>query len=151
MMCRTWTNPHRQRAVATAAEPVGADLDLRASDVERERVVAQLRDHAAEGRLDLAELDQRVERAYAARTRRELRELLADLPAPLAQHRSVDTPSLRARVVPYLAVMTLLVAIWLATGAGYPWPVWPALGWGVALLGHARGGVPGLPRPSGRI
>lgn len=38
--------------------------------------------------------------------------------------------------------MLLLVAIWLAVGvtAGswYPWPVWPALGWGIGVVGHVR-------------
>jgi 2TM domain-containing protein len=36
------------------------------------------------------------------------------------------------------AVMNLgLVAIWLSTGRGYPWFVWPALGWGIGILAHA--------------
>jgi hypothetical protein len=35
----------------------------------------------------------------------------------------------------YLAVMALLVAIWALAGAGYFWPVWPAVGWGFFLLG----------------
>jgi hypothetical protein len=54
--------------------------DLRASDAERERTVAELREHALAGRLTVEELDERCERAYAARTRSELRALLADLP-----------------------------------------------------------------------
>src|SRR5436309_3108649 len=57
-------------------------LHLRASDAERERVVEALRAHAAEGRLAPDELEQRIEGAYAAATRAELRPLLADLPAP---------------------------------------------------------------------
>jgi hypothetical protein len=55
--------------------------DLRASDADRERSVAALRHHAAEGRLTVEELDERSERAFAARTLRELAELQADLPA----------------------------------------------------------------------
>jgi len=55
--------------------------DLRASDADRERSVAALRHHAAEGRLTIDELDERSERAYAATTLRELAELHADLPA----------------------------------------------------------------------
>jgi hypothetical protein len=55
--------------------------DLRASDADRERTVTALRHHALEGRLTVDELDERVERAYAARTLRELAELQADLPA----------------------------------------------------------------------
>jgi uncharacterized protein DUF1707 len=41
---------------------------VRASDAERERTVAQLRDAAAEGRLTLDEFSQRVEDAYAAKS-----------------------------------------------------------------------------------
>ncbi len=59
-----------------------SDLDLRASDAEREAVVEELGDHMKAGRLDLAELDERVDRALRARTRRELAALLEDLPAP---------------------------------------------------------------------
>ena len=55
--------------------------DLRASDADRERTVAALRHHAGEGRLTIDELDERSERAFAAKTLRELNELQADLPA----------------------------------------------------------------------
>jgi hypothetical protein len=36
----------------------------------------------------------------------------------------------------YLAVNTGLVLIWLITGRGYPWFVWPMLGWGIGIVGH---------------
>jgi Domain of unknown function (DUF1707) len=54
---------------------------LRASDVERDAVVRRLRDECAIGRLSIDELDERVERAYAAVTQRELNRLVSDLPA----------------------------------------------------------------------
>jgi len=54
----------------------------RASDAEREAVVARLRDAAGEGRLTVEELDERIDAAYAARTLDELEPLTADLPAP---------------------------------------------------------------------
>src|SRR3954471_12249410 len=54
--------------------------DIRASDAERERVVAFLRDNAAEGRLTADELDERVGRAYAAVTRAQLAWLVRGLP-----------------------------------------------------------------------
>jgi hypothetical protein len=60
----------------------GARPELRASDAEREHAVAVLKEHAAVGRLDLDELDDRIGRAYGARTRRELDALLSDLPEP---------------------------------------------------------------------
>jgi len=51
-----------------------------ASDADRERVVASLRDHFAEGRLTRAELDERLTMALSARTGGDLRRLMADLP-----------------------------------------------------------------------
>jgi uncharacterized protein DUF1707 len=53
----------------------------RASDAERERVAARLREHCAQGRLSIDELDARVGRAYCAQTLGELNPLVADLPA----------------------------------------------------------------------
>jgi hypothetical protein len=54
----------------------------RASDAEREAVVARLRDAAAEGRLTVEELAERIDAAYDAKTQAELEPLTADLPAP---------------------------------------------------------------------
>ena len=54
----------------------------RASDAEREAVVARLRDAASEGRLTVDELAERIDAAYAAKTHAELGPLTADLPAP---------------------------------------------------------------------
>ena len=54
----------------------------RASDSEREAAVAHLREAAAEGRLDVEELVDRIDAAYAATTRAELEPLTADLPGP---------------------------------------------------------------------
>jgi hypothetical protein len=54
--------------------------DVRAGDADRERVARVLREHWAEGRLDIAEFDARVGTVYAASTRRELDAVLADLP-----------------------------------------------------------------------
>ena len=110
--------------------------DLRASDAERELVAERLTRHAAAGRLDPDELEQRLGAAYAARTSAELERLTRDLPAeqPPRPRRVVPrvraTPELRT----YMATMALLVAIWALAGAGYFWPVWPALGWGAALM-----------------
>lgn len=52
---------------------------LRASDDDRERVVALLREGAADGRLTLGELTERTDRAYAAKTLAELDEITGDL------------------------------------------------------------------------
>ena len=53
---------------------------IRASDGEREAVVAQLNDAVGEGRLTLQEFSERLDRAYAASTRGNLAPLTADLP-----------------------------------------------------------------------
>jgi len=57
------------------------DPNLRASDADRERTVNLLREHHAEGRLDIEEFHERLNAAYAAKTIGDLDTLLADLPA----------------------------------------------------------------------
>lgn len=58
---------------------------IRVGDAERDEAVAVLGRAHAEGRLTYAELDERTGRALAARTRGELRAVLADVvPAPLS-------------------------------------------------------------------
>jgi hypothetical protein len=54
---------------------------LRISDAERHRVAGLLRDAAGDGRLDMDELDERLDAAYAAKTYGDLVPLTADLPA----------------------------------------------------------------------
>src|SRR4249919_310906 len=65
--------------------------DLRASDADRERVVAVLAEAAADGRLTLDEHTERVHRAYRARTLGELASLTEDLVEPSAQPLRLDT------------------------------------------------------------
>jgi hypothetical protein len=36
----------------------------------------------------------------------------------------------------YVATNLSLVGIWALTGAGYPWFVFPILGWGIGLVAH---------------
>jgi len=64
--------------------------DLRASDADRERVVAVLAEAAGDGRLTLDEHTERVHRAYRARTLGELARLTEDLVAPSAQPLRLD-------------------------------------------------------------
>ncbi|MGW1778545.1 DUF1707 SHOCT-like domain-containing protein [Streptomyces sp. NPDC002143] len=54
--------------------------DLRASDADRERVSEVLRDALAEGRLDMAEFEERLDQTYKARTYGELAPITRDLP-----------------------------------------------------------------------
>ena len=53
---------------------------LRVSDADRHKVAEILRQAAGEGRLDLDELDERLESAYAAKTYADLVPITADLP-----------------------------------------------------------------------
>jgi hypothetical protein len=55
--------------------------EMRASDADRERVAAVLRHAAGEGRIELAELDERLAAVYAARTYGDLEPITRDLPA----------------------------------------------------------------------
>jgi len=81
--------------------PEGRDLEpganrdpsmLRISDKERHEVAEVLREAAGEGRIDLEELDQRLEAAYAARTYADLVPLTADLPVVHPARTPVPTP-----------------------------------------------------------
>jgi hypothetical protein len=53
---------------------------MRASDADRDRVADALREAYAEGRLDVDEHNERLDRAYQAKTLGELAPLLSDLP-----------------------------------------------------------------------
>ena len=63
---------------------------LRASDADRERVVAVLAEAAGDGRLSPDEHAERVHRAYLARTLGDLAGLTRDLVAPSAQPLRLD-------------------------------------------------------------
>lgn len=40
----------------------------------------------------------------------------------------------RTHLMVYLVVNAALVVIWAMSGAGYFWPVWPIVGWGIGLV-----------------
>ncbi|MDR8414708.1 DUF1707 domain-containing protein [Nonomuraea sp. 3-1Str] len=61
------------------------DDRVRASDDERERTAERVRAAVAEGRIDLAELDQRLTDVYRAKTRADLRLVGSDLPESSGQ------------------------------------------------------------------
>lgn len=72
---------------------------IRVSDVERNDAVDRLGAAFAEGRLEQAEFDERVQEAVAARTRGDLAALLSDLPRPEALP---ATQTARARMLAWL-------------------------------------------------
>lgn len=89
---------------------------IRVGDIERLAAAERLAAHTAAGRLTLAEHDQRVTAAWAARTHADLDALLGDLPTAVA-----PTPwsSLRATAATTLAVVvvaTILIG-WLLAAA----------------------------------
>ena len=71
----------------------------RASDADRDRVIEQLRTAVADGRLDSAEFDERLDAALAARTLDALAPLTADLTAPGTRAAVVARPAEPARAL----------------------------------------------------
>ena len=41
-----------------------------------------------------------------------------------------------ANVLAYVLVNAMLVVIWYVTGAGFFWPIFPILGWGIGVVFH---------------
>jgi hypothetical protein len=139
---------------------------LRASDADRERFVETLRQHHVDGRLTVEELSERTERAYAARTLGDLDALATDLPPlppapPPGRPASAELPpKLRPpgpwrtaakanllRTILWFGLLTVvLLVIWAMTGRDYFWPVWPILGFMLAI-GWQTIAVYHAPRP----
>jgi hypothetical protein len=69
---------------------------LRASDADRERIANVLRDAAGDGRLSMAELDERLDAVYAAKTYAELEPITHDLPATGTEYQPAVSPSAAA-------------------------------------------------------
>src|SRR5947208_12075852 len=59
---------------------MASDPRIRASDADRDRTAALLREHHAAGRLTAEEFNERLDKAYAAKTLGDLDQLLSDLP-----------------------------------------------------------------------
>lgn len=122
----------------TSAAYIPPVADLKVSDAQRERAAQELREHFAAGRLTNDELDERVQRAYAARTEQQLHALVADLPrlplspqeqrAALAERRSQLQRRLIQETGGGIALFGVCLAVWLIDGAqGQFWPVWVLL------------------------
>lgn len=94
------------------------DLQLRASDADRERVVATLSEQVGTGRLTLEEFSERSAMVYRSRTLGDLAALTRDLPVAAP----VPAPSLASRpafppvlvVVAALAIVVVLGCTFLA-------------------------------------
>ena len=79
--------------------PSGDPAQLRISDADRNKVAELLRDAAGEGRIDLDELDERLEATYAAKTYGDLVPITIDLPA----HPGDQTPVVARKTLPATA------------------------------------------------
>ena len=76
------------------------DPRIRASDADRDRTTALLREHHAAGRLTAEEFNDRMDAALDAKTLGELDELLEDLPA-IDLYRLPDESMRRAAALPH--------------------------------------------------
>jgi DUF1707 SHOCT-like domain len=59
---------------------MASGYNVRVGDADREAVAAQLREHYADGRLTLEELNERLDQAFAAKTKADLNIVMRDLP-----------------------------------------------------------------------
>src|SRR5581483_4781089 len=115
------------------------DANLRASDEQRDRAAAEIREHFAAGRLTDEELSDRVQAAYDARTVGDINALLADLPklpatraqqkAEIAERRHELQRRLLQEAGGGSGAFIICTIIWAASGAsGFFWPIFVALG-----------------------
>ena len=145
---------------------MAGDPRIRASDDDRERTAALLREHHAAGRLTIEEFNERLDKTYAAKTLGDLDELMSDLPvidlyrlpdASLPPHyrRQIPgsgslavaaggvsrphgrfSPAWQAAWGSWFSITLLCFVIWALSGAGYVWPLWIAGPWGAVMLGR---------------
>jgi hypothetical protein len=121
-----------------------------AGDHERDRTANQLGQALAQGYFTLDENETRLQATFAAHTTDELHELVSDL--PLDHIRRNDPTRLQARrkaawrgvqihLAAYLVMVLIVLTVWLVVGltagAWYFWPIWPILGAGIGVIGHA--------------
>ncbi|SHN88036.1 protein of unknown function [Geodermatophilus obscurus] len=134
---------------------------LRAADADRAAVATQLGEQMSAGRLTVAEYDERLTRAYAARTYGELEALTADLPRPAARPPApAPTPRGAVHGVPtcgwsggpsreaawrnWIVVAVIVLSVWTVSSIGsgelrYFWPIWVIGPWGAVLLAQTLG------------
>ncbi|MGY0004270.1 DUF1707 SHOCT-like domain-containing protein [Micromonospora sp. I033] len=143
---------------------------MRAADADREVTAERLRVALEEGRLDLHEYDERLGRAYGAKTYADLDAVVADLPGPAPAQRATVAPAPpaptpvagdgpvvgtgrgRRRLLglwtPWLRVAGILVPIWLLVSIGSRdvanfWPAWVLGPWGALLVMQSVGLIDG--------
>ena len=126
-------SPVRVRSIDFMTSPTR----LRASDEDRESIAARIQQAGSEGRLTVAETEQRLGSVYAAEYVDELHEFVEDLPAEQAPRPSRFPPPLRLHAALVVFLSALLVTRWVVSGAPFFWPAVPIFWLGVSLVGHA--------------
>jgi hypothetical protein len=123
---------------------------MRAGDRERELTANQLGQALAQGYFGLDEYETRLQTTFAAHTTAELQELVGDLPldrirrhdpARAQARRKAARRGVQIHLAAYLAMVVIVLTVWLVVGltagAWYFWPIWPILGAGIGVIGHA--------------
>jgi hypothetical protein len=121
-----------------------------AGDHERDRTANQLGQALAQGYFTLDEYETRLQATFAAHTTDELHELVSDLPldrirrndpARRQARRKAAWRGVQVHLAAYLAMVLIVLTVWLVVGltagAWYFWPIWPILGAGIGVIGHA--------------
>jgi hypothetical protein len=118
---------------------------MKASDADRDAVVAALSEHFQAGRLTAEEFDERTGRALAARTFAELNGLTADLPAgrpatpaPVARPRGQGYPLL-APVAAAIGVLAVVAVVLGVAGGLHGWSFWPVVPIGLLIARRLAG------------
>lgn len=134
--------------------PRGVPHALRVGDAERDAAAADLGDHYAAGRLNLDELNQRLDAVFSSKTFGQLLQVMADLPGPRRlplrtrpvgpdgwwhdglrydgpwQVAAPPTPTDRAGRIAAISLLVVAMLIWLFTALlfarhGFGHPVGP--------------------------
>ncbi|TDD61556.1 DUF1707 domain-containing protein [Actinomadura rubrisoli] len=135
------------------ADGAGAGGRVRASDGDRDAAIEHLGDALAEGALDAAEYDRRLERAVAAATCADLAALTGDLPVSRAALARAEKARGAARALAarrewfdewghWAGGAVIMTVIWAVTSlrAGewrFFWPVVPLGIWAAVLITYA--------------
>jgi Domain of unknown function (DUF1707) len=131
-----------RRTRGSEARQRAADATMRVSDAERAEVADQLAQHYGDGRLDQAELDERLSRAMSAKTRADLTGITDDLPEVQARPaartsaypgrtRSLPPAPRARRQWPRALPIVLLIAVLAVTWHGLvPFGPWSWFGFG---------------------
>jgi hypothetical protein len=115
----------------------------RASDADRARAAERLATALSEGRLDLAEYEQRTQRALSATTLGDLVPVTADLPVPVVDHVAAEKEVVRQKFRSewgyWASGALIMTGVWGITSFTQGelkifWPLVPLVIWGLILL-----------------